>query len=206
MALSANKLDLKKELKSIYDAPRDSVAEVNVPSMHYLMVDGKGDPNTSPEYREAIEALFSTAYALKFAVKKSGGPDYGVMPLEGLWWAEEGKSFDPGNRNDWLWTAGIAQPAVVTEELFESTIEQVKKKKKIPSLSRLRFEPLAEGKSVQTMHVGPYSAEGPAIAKLHHYARERGYSLAGKHHEIYLNTPDRTAPEKLKTIIRQPIQ
>ena len=206
MTLLEKKLDLKKELRLLYDAPKDSVAEVNVPPLHYLMVDGKGDPNTSAEYREAVEALFSTAYGLKFAVKKSGGPDYSVMPLEGLWWTEEGKFFDPSNKRDWLWTASIAQPSIITRDLFDSTVEQIKKKKKLPALARLRFAQLAEGKSVQILHLGPYSAEGPAIAKLHQYAQERGYSLSGKHHEIYLNTPDKTAPEKLKTIIRQPVQ
>lgn len=206
MSTNGKKLDLKKELKELYDAPKGEVAEVEVPPIKYLMVDGKGDPNTSQEYREAVEALFSVAYGLKFSVKKSGGPDYSVMPLEGLWSSGENKPFTPGNKKDWLWTAMIAQPPVVTKQLLNPVLEQVSKKKKLPALSRLRFEPLTEGKSVQIMHIGPYSAEGPAIAKLHQHAEEHGYSLSGRHHEIYLNTPDRTAPEKLKTILRQPVR
>lgn len=206
MTSNGKKLDLKKELKNVYTAPTRKVAEVDVPPMKYLMVDGKGDPNTSQEYHQAVEALFSTAYGLKFAVKKSGGVDYSVMPLEGLWWMEGNKPLNPSDKKDWLWTAMIAQPASVTKQLLDSVLDQVRKKKDLPALSRLRFEPLNEGKAVQILHVGPYSAEGPAIAKLHEHAHEHGYSLSGRHHEIYLNTPDRTAPDKLKTVIRQPVR
>ncbi len=199
------KLDWKKDLKYLYDALKDKVSEVDVPPMNYLMVNGKGDPNTSQEYREAVEALFSTAYAVKFALKKSGGADYSVMPLEGLWWPDGNTPFVPGNKQGWLWTALIAQPPMVTPQLLQTVLDQVKKKS-LPALARLRFESLTEGKSVQILHVGPYSAEGPAIAGLNQYVRESGYQLSGKHHEIYLNAPDRTAAEKLKTIIRQPVR
>jgi hypothetical protein len=201
-----DRLDLKKELKSLYNAPTDEVVEVVVPSIDYLMIDGEGDPSSSRKYKEAIEALFSTAYALKFAVKKSGKADYSVMPLEGLWWAGDTGPFTPNDRHGWLWTAMIAQPAMVTKPLVDSIIPQVKLKKNSAALPVLRFESLEEGRSLQTLHRGPYAAEGPAIARLHLHARERGYALFGKHHEIYLNAPDRTSPDKLKTIIRQPVR
>jgi hypothetical protein len=203
---AAKKVDLKKEQKQLYTAPIGEVSEVPVPPANYLMISGKGDPNKSKEYSEAIEALFSVAYALKFSVKKSRGIDYGVMPLEGLWWTEAGKPFQSEDKSSWCWTAMILQPEYVTQELFKSVLEEVHKKKKLPALSRIRFEKYTEGKAIQIMHIGPYSEEHSTIERLHRYAQERGYKLAGKHHEIYLNNPPRTAPPKLKTILRQPVQ
>jgi len=203
--LEEERLDLKKEMKYLYDAPKDKVTEVDVPPINYLMVDGQGDPSTSPEYHQAVEALFSAAYGLKFAVKKLVGTDYSVMPLESLWWTKGDKPLVPLNKNEWFWTALIAQPSVVTKHLLDSVLEKAKKKN-IAALARLRFEPLAEGRSVQILHIGPYSGEGPTITKLHQYVSEHSYVFSGKHHEIYLNTPERTAPEKLKTIIRQPVR
>ena len=200
------KLDLRKELRHIYEAAQDKVAEIDVPVLNHLRIDGKGDPNTSRGYREAVESLFATAYALKFAVKKSSGIDYSVMPLESLWWTERGKPFFSENKKDWLWSALIVQPPVVTGELLGRLLEQVKERKALPALARLRLEPFVEGKSLQTLHIGPYSAEGLTIGKLHQYAKEHGYSLSGRHHEIYLNTPQRTVPERLRTIIRQPVR
>jgi hypothetical protein len=200
------KLDLKKELKHLYSAPSNRVVEVNVPPINYLMIDGRGDPNTSQQYHAAVEALFSAAYGLKFAVRKSGGPDFSVMPLEGLWWTKGNQPFISGDRKDWFWTALIAQPPVVTQKLLASVLDEVNKKKNLPALARLRFEMLTEGQSVQILHLGPYSAEGPSITKLHQHVGEGGYSPSGKHHEIYLNTPGRTASEKLKTILRQPVR
>lgn len=206
MSTPAKKLDWKKELKDLYSASKEEATEVDVPPTTYLMIDGKGDPNTSGEYREAIETLFPVAYALKFAIKKSGGADYSVMPLEGLWWTDGNTPFTPGNKEGWLWTALIAQPSMVTQQVLDPVLSEVKKKKQLPALGRLRLERLTEGKSVQILHVGPYSAEGPTIGKLHQYAQQHGYHPSGKHHEIYLNTPGRTADEKLKTIIRQPVR
>jgi hypothetical protein len=203
------KLDLKKELKHLYNPPANKVTEVDVPPANYLMIGGQGDPNTSQEYRQAVEALFSVSYGLKFAVKEQVGVDYSVMPLEGLWWTKGNKPFTAANtqnKKDWRWTAMISQPSMVTRPLLACVLEQTKKKKALPALPLLRFEALTEGKAVQILHIGPYSAEEPTITKLHDYARERGYSLTGKHHEIYLNTPDRTAPQKLKTVIRHPVR
>lgn len=206
MIATINKVDLKKEMKQLYTAPAGEVVEVVVPGANYLMIDGKGDPNTSKEYSAAIEALFSVSYPLKFAIKKRSGIDYSVMPLEGLWWPEAGALFQGGDRSSWCWTAMILQPEDVTQPLFEEICRDVTKKKKLPALPRLRLQHYSEGKAVQTMHTGPYSEEHSTIDRLHRYATDHGYTLAGKHHEIYLNTPQRTAPEKLKTILRQPVR
>jgi hypothetical protein len=203
---TGKKLDLKKEMKQLYAASAKDVAEVIVPPMSYVMIDGQGDPNTSADYHAAVEALFSVSYTLKFAMKKSGGADYSVMPLESLWWTEGNKPFEWGEKSDWHWTAMIAQPSFVTREEFKSALDALKKKKDLAALPRMRFEPYKEGKSLQILHVGPYSAEGPTVARLRDRAKQNDYSFSGKHHEIYLSTPDRTAPEKLKTIIRQPVK
>jgi hypothetical protein len=206
MSVTISRIDFKKEMKHLYTAPTGGVVEVNVAAANYLMVDGRGDPNTSKVYREALEALFSTAYPLKFAVKKQHGVDYGVLPLEGLWWMDNGKAFQREDKNSWCWTAMIMQPEFITQELVEHTLAEVRKKKKLPGLDRIRLERLEEGKCVQTLHIGPYSEENEAVARLHSHANEHGYALHGKHHEIYLNTPERTAPEKLKTVLRQPVR
>lgn len=201
------KLDLKKELKYLYNPSTKTVTVEDVPPMNFLMVDGRGDPNVSPEYTAAVEALYALAYALKFKVKKSkGGTDYAVMPLEGLWWVEDMTQFDINNKTAWQWTMMIMQPAFVTAVLFADTLREVSEKKKLPALSRVRFERFAEGRAAQIMHLGPYSAEGPTVARLHDYIRQNGHALHGKHHEIYLGDPRKTAPEKLRTVIREPFQ
>jgi len=203
------KIDFKKELKQLYNPSAKEAAIVDVPPMNYLMVDGTGDPNTAQEYQEAIEALYAVAYALKFTIKKEQVIDYGVMPLEGLWWTDDMAQFSTENKGIWKWTAMIMQPEYVTAELVEPALEQVAKKKKLPALSRMRFESLHEGLSAQIMHIGPFSAEGPTIEKLHSFIKENGYEfdgLTGKHHEIYLSDVRRVAPEKMKIVIRQPVK
>jgi len=199
------KVDLKKTLKHLYNPSAKVVSVVDVPPMNFLMIDGVGDPNVSPEYRQAMEALFSLSYALKFRVKKEIGVDYVVMPLEGLWWTDDPSQFSMTNKAIWKWTAMIMQPEYVTYEFFEKALAEVKRKKGLPTLDRVRFETYHEGLSAQIMHIGPYAAEEPTIAKLHSFIRDNGYELNGKHHEIYLSDPRRTAPEKLKTVLRQPI-
>ena len=202
------KIDFKKELKHLYNPPSKAVVIVDVPPMNYLMVDGKGDPNTSREAQEAIETLFPVAYAIKFTVKKEQGIDYGVMPLEGLWWTDDMAQFTPENKDIWKFTYMIMQPEYVTGDLVDKALEEVKKKKNPPALSEIRFESLHEGLSVQIMHLGPFSAEGPTVDRLHSLIRENGYSfdgLAQKHHEIYLSDFRRVAPEKMRTILRQPM-
>jgi len=164
------KLDWKKELKHLYQASAREVVQVEVPAMNYLMVDGQGDPNTSQEYADAVAALFATAYSLKFMVKKGAlAIDYGVMPLEGLWWAKDMSKFSTGDKSNWLWTAMIAQPPFITREMVDTAIAAVAKKKSPAAISRLRFEAYTEGRCAQIMHIGPFSEEGPAIEKLHHF-------------------------------------
>ena len=200
------KIDYKKELKHLYSASAKKVEIVEVPLMNFLMIDGQGDPNTSKSFQEAVEALFSVSYTLKFMVKKSeGGIDYGVMPLEGLWWTEDMSRFSIDAKEDWQWTMMIMQPEPVTGELACEAITQVRKKKNTVALGSLRFEAFTEGKAAQIMHVGPFSAEGPTIQKVHDHIKAAGGTLSGKHHEIYLSDTRKAAPEKWKTIVRQPL-
>jgi hypothetical protein len=198
------KKDFKKELKDFYTAPTKDVSEVDVPAFDFVMVDGSGDPNTSEEFKEAIQMLYKFSYTLKFKVKKSDKAiDYGVMPLEGLWWAEDMNDYMTGNRNTWKWTLMIMQPFIDTS-VFEDVKVEIGKKAKLPALSRLRLEKYHEGPSVQIMHVGPYAAEAENIKKLHDHIRESGHELSGKHHEIYLSDARRVDPAKMKTLLRQP--
>jgi hypothetical protein len=175
--------------------------------MNFIMVDGKGDPNTSQEYADAIEALYPVAYTIKFTCKKKYEHDFGVMPLEGLWWAEDMSTFSVHDKSSWRWTAMIMQPSVVTNEIFSQALEQVAHKKLLRSLDKVRFATYDEGRAAQVMYIGPYADEGPTITGLHEFIRQQGGVLSGSikhHHEIYLGDPRRTSPEKLKTIIRQP--
>jgi len=199
------KIDLKKELKNLYNPPKEIVL-VDVSEMNFLMIDGVGDPNTAQEYKDAIEALYTVSYTLKFMVKKEKEVDYVVMPLEGLWWTEPMSQFSMENKDIWKWTAMIMQPEYVTEEFFNRAIEQVKVKKNLPALSKIKFKSFHEGLSAQLMYIGPYSDEGPTIEKLHSFIKGKGYELRGKHHEIYLSDPNKSSPEKLKTVIRQPVK
>jgi hypothetical protein len=180
---------------------------LDVPAMDFLMVDGTGDPETSSEYREALQALFGISYTLRFSLKKERAIEYKVGPLEGLWWADDPAAFSSGDRGGWHWTAMIVQPDLITEELVRRAANQLGAKKDVPSLERVRLEWFEEGRCAQVMHIGTYDAEGPTIERLHAFIRERGYGFDGrhqKHHEIYLGDPRRAAPEKLRTIIRQP--
>ncbi len=199
------KINLKKELAEFYNPSKTKVSLVDVPSMNFLMIDGKGDPNTSPAYVEAIEALYAVSYTLKFTIKKGEmAIDYGVMPLEGLWWVEDMRHFDPEKKEDWLWTAMIMQPDFIKEEMVQDAMETVKRKKNPEALTKIRFESFHEGPSAQIMHIGPFSEEGPTIEKVHDHIHSQGFDLTGKHHEIYLSDIRRATPEKWKTIIRQP--
>jgi len=200
------KLDLKKQLTELYQASAKRVSQVTVPPLRYLMIDGQGDPNTSPEYAEAIEALFSVSYTAKFAVKKGPlGIDYAVMPLEGLWWADDWSAFATGDKAKWQWTMMILQPDFEPDSVIEDAIAAVRKRKDLPALSKLRLEEFSEGECAQILHIGPFSAEGPTIARLHEHILLHG-RLAGKHHEIYLSDVRRADPAKWKTILRQPMR
>ena len=201
------KLDLKKKLKHLYSPSKKEVVLVDVPPMNFLMIDGKGDPNTSESYRQALEALYGVAYTLKFDLKKRGvGPDFTVMPLEGLWWMEGREDFDPEDKDNWSWTSMILQPDHITTEHLTTAMDQLKEKKDPPALEQMRFEMHDEGLSAQIMHIGPYAEEGPTIEKLHRFVEEQGYKFHKKHHEIYLGDPRRTKPENLQTVIRHPVR
>ncbi len=201
-----NKIDFRKTLKEFYNPPRNPVI-VDVPKLQYLMIDGKGYPGTSQEYQEAIEALYPIAYTLRFALKRANVIDYKVMPLEGLWWAKDMKAFTISSRKEeWLWTSMIMQPPQVTKEHYQEALKIVQKKKSPVALSKMRLETYQEGLSVQVMHIGPFSEEAPVIEAMHQHAFDQGFDLHGKHHEIYLSDFRKTAPERLRTVIRQPIQ
>ncbi len=199
------KLDYKKQYKNLYSSKPGKVEEVTVPKLRYLMVDGIGDPN-GQEFQDAVGALYSASYTLKFSRKKAGlEPDYRVGALEGLWWMEGKVRWDVNARQDWMWTAMILQPDFVSEEDLAETIRQLKIKKPSPSLDKLKLDYLDEGQSLQIMHVGPYSEERRSIDAMDAYAVEHGLRMHGKHHEIYMGDPWRTKPERLKTILRHPV-
>ncbi|MGD9152283.1 MAG: GyrI-like domain-containing protein [Gammaproteobacteria bacterium] len=201
------KIDLKKELRQLYNPSKKEISVVDVPAMNFLTIDGTGDPNTAQQYKDAVESLFSVSYALKFMIKKGKlGIDYAVMPLEGLWWTEKMEDFSVERKDDWQWTAMIMQPKWVTKVLVKQAIEQVKKKKGFVNLKDLHFTTITEGKAAQIMYIGPYANEAPTIQKIHDFIKQSGNKLSGKHHEIYLNDLRRSAPEKPKTILRQPFE
>ncbi len=198
--------DFKRELKDLYQPSARDFAIVDLPPMRYLMIDGQGDPNTSQDYAEAINALYTVAYTLKFDVKKTDpSADYAVMPLEGLWWSTDMADFAMDQRDTWCWTAMIMQPPVVTAGAVEAALQAAAKKKPLPALPRMRFEEYQEGLCAQILYYGAYKDEGPTIQRLHEFIHARGYVPAGKHHEIYLGDPRRTEPAKLRTVIRQPM-
>ncbi|AID31884.1 hypothetical protein ACVILI_005705 [Mesorhizobium sp. USDA 4775] len=200
------KIDFKKIMKAFWQPPAGVFSLVDVPKLQFAMIDGKGDPNTSEEYRHAIEWLYSVSYPLKFMSKKELGKDYGVAPLEGLWWAEDMSSFLTGDKDLWSWTMMIMQPDWIPAEMFEAALEKARAKLGQPPES-LRLQSFHEGLAVQIMHIGPYSAEGPTILRLHEeFLPANGLVENGKHHEIYLGDPRKAAPEKLKTVIRQPVK
>lgn len=200
------KIDLTKNQKALYFPSAKAPELVEVPSMAYLMLDGSGPPG-SPVYQAIVSALYSLSYTLKFAVKKQQGIDYGVLPLEGQWWAPDGQDFRMDVRDNWQWTMMIRQPEWVTAELIEAARAKVIDKggDAAAEAAKARLEVLDEGLAAQILHIGPYSAEPPVIQRLHAFVTEQGYRLRGKHHEIYMGDPNRTAPEKLKTVLRHPV-
>lgn len=200
------KIDLKKELKQLYLPSAKEVVQVDVPAFQFLMIDGEGDPNTSQVYAQAVEALFAVSYTAKFMVKK--GPqaiDYAVMPLEGLWWADDMSAFAANDKSKWKWTMMIMQPHFVETAVIHAAIAEVKRKKALPAVDALRLENFTEGLCAQVLHVGPFSEEGPTIQRVHDFIVASS-TLTGKHHEIYLSDIRRAKPSKWKTIIRQPLK
>jgi hypothetical protein len=157
-----------------------------------------------------LEALYGLSYTLKFGVKlgKYGKQkvDYPVMALEGLWWMDDMREFSPVRKDEWKWTAMMMQPDFITPDLVELARADLIKKKNPAAAPKIRCEPYPEGLSAQIMYIGPFADEGPTIQRLHEFIHASGHQLRGKHHEIYLSDLRRTAPEKLKTVIRQPMQ
>ena len=202
----ADKTDLKKTLDA-YQAKRDRFRIVDVPDLRYLMIDGHGDPNSSPAFTEAVEALYPVAYTLKFAGKRELGRDYVVMPLEGQWWAQDMAAFTTArDKSRWDWTLLILVPDWTTPEMFAAAVEQVRAKGGPARLGDVRLETLSEGRCVQTLHVGPFDAEAATLARMHdEFIPAHGLRRTGRHHEIYLSDFRRVAPEKQRTILRQPV-
>ncbi|MBE0410455.1 MAG: GyrI-like domain-containing protein [Anaerolineales bacterium] len=204
------KIDLKQDLKHLYAPSAKQIEIVVVPEFQFAMIDGQIEPglepNTSPSFQQAIEAIYGIAYTLKFMSKqREQDPiDYTVMALEGLWDVEEGE-FDINRKDNWLWTLMIMQPKHIDEDMFAQARQHLQKKKDNPAIEKLRLERFHEGLSIQTMHIGPYSEEPATVVRMESYARENGYIMRGCHHEIYLGDPRRAQPEKLKTILRHPV-
>ena len=200
------KIDFKKTLKPLFDPPRRFVM-MDVPEMQFVMADGHGDPNTAQEYKDVIEALYAVAFKMKFVSKKILEKDYVVPPLEGLWWAEDMATFASRENSAWDWTMMIMTPDWISAEIFNEAVAQVHKAKDPAALGKVRLERYHEGLSVQIMHIGSYDDEGPVLAKMHNdFLPESGFVENGKHHEIFLSDPRRAAPEKMKTVLRQPVR
>ena len=198
--------DVKRARRELY-APRPGAVQlVDVPEMRFLVVDGRGDPNTAPAYREAVEALFTASYAVRAAAKGALGRVYTVAPLEGLWSAEDLAAFRTRDKGAWQWSMMIVQPDWIPAELVDDALASARRTKRRPALDLVRFEPYAEGRSAQFLHVGPYDDEGPALRRLHEeFLPAHGLAPGGRHHEVYLSDPRRTEPAKLRTILRQPV-
>jgi Uncharacterized conserved protein len=203
--------DFKKEFKDLYQ-PKD-ISVTDVPEMLFIMIDGKGDPNTSADYLSAVEVLYGLSYSIKMSKMSGKLPegyfDYVVPPLEGLWNYDDGGPFRFGEKNKFVWTSMIRQPEFVTREIFEAAKTSLLKKKPELDLSKAKLEKFKEGLCVQALHTGPYDGEPATIAKMEKFILENGYSSDfgfRRHHEIYLSDPRKTETEKLKTIIRQPIK
>ena len=197
--------DIKKERKDLYAPKPGNFEFVDVPEMGFLMVVGHGDPNTSSAYREAVEALYATSYAVRAVAKTRLGRVHTVGPLEGLWSAQDMEVFRTRDKSAWDWTMMIAQPEWITVEVVDLGLAAAQKKR-LPALGLVRFERYAEGRSVQILHLGPYDDEGPTLARLHdEFLPVNGLVPTGRHHEIYLSDARKTQPAKLKTILRQPV-
>ena len=193
--------DIKKALPALYAPKPGGWHVVDVPEIAFLMVDGHGDPNTSSAYADAVAALYTLSYTVRAIAKAELGRVHTVGPLEGLWSADDPSVFRTREKSAWDWTMMISQPAWITPDVVEAAMRKKK------AVDGVRFAPYAEGRSVQVLHVGSYDDEGPVLAELHReYLPEHGLTFNGRHHEVYLSDPRRTAPEKLRTILRQPVR
>ncbi|RIJ77610.1 hypothetical protein D1871_06515 [Nakamurella silvestris] len=202
-----HKHDLKAELHQLYAPSRTEFTLVEVPELAFLAVDGTGDPNTSTAYREAVEALYALSYAVKFAARAALDRDHVVMPLEGLWHADDSLAFTRRQKDRWRWRMMILQPDWIGAELIEECRTQVARKKDLPALPLIRHLRYAEGRSLQILHIGSYDDEAPVLERLHReFMPAAGLTFNGDHHEIYLSDPRRVAPERLRTALRQPVR
>lgn len=201
-----DKVDFKKSLDA-YRARRGQFRIVDVPKMQYLMIDGHGDPNTAPAFAQALESLYPVAYTLKFASKIDLGRDYVVMPLEGLWWAEDMAAFTAArDKSQWDWTLLMMVPDWIDQDMFSAAVERAEGKNPRARLGDIRLETLSEDRCVQTLHVGSFDDEAEVLAQMHHeFIPDTGLRMVGTHHEIYLSDTRRVAPEKQRTILRQPV-
>ena len=207
----SKKIDFKKDFKKLFLPPREPVV-IKVPKYDFLMVDGQGAPK-GQEYQDALMAIYSCHFTIKFTLKFAKvGPEYTMPPLDTLWWLKGNRTFDIASKEEWFWTAMLMQPKHITQKQLKEAIATIKKKEKEkgtkhnPALGKIKLGQFEEGLCVQIMHIGPYSAEEPTIRKLHQFALDQVYKLRGKHHELYLSDPRRTKPDKLKTVIRQPVK
>lgn len=200
------KIDFKKSV-DCYQAKNHEFSIIDVPKMHYLMIDGHGDPNTSEDFQTAIKTLYPIAYKLKFASKQDLGKDYIVMPLEGLWWSENMASFTSArDKSQWDFTLMIMQPDWITKEMFQAALQKVAEKDSPKQLAKVRFEALDEGLCVQTLHIGSFDSESEILEKMHHeFIPEHGLKMVKKHHEIYFSDFRKVAPDRLRTLLRQPV-
>ena len=202
-----DKFDFRKSYPELYSPGRRDFTLVQVPPLQFLAVDGHGNPNTSEDYAQALECLYPVAYALKFRSKNELEQDFTVAPLEGLWRAGDPEAFARGDKDSWDWTMLLAQPEWITAAMVAEAVESVSVKKGLPGLERVRLLPLEEGLSAQILFTGPYDDEAPVLARLHRiWMPEHELTFNGDHHEVYLNDPRRTAPEKLRTVLRQPVR
>jgi len=206
MVAAATKVDYARELSHLYRAHEEPEL-VEVPPMHFLMVDGHGDPSGSKPFQLAVDALYAASYGLKARIRKLDGVEYSVMPLEGLWWIPHARVWDFGNKSDWDWTLMIMQPDLVTQQLVDEETARSGRRRKglVPVFERMRFERFHEGLSAQVLHRGSYGRERPTLERLYSFVREQGFLPTGKHHEIYLSDPSTTSPGRLRTVVRQPV-
>ncbi|TCP46785.1 hypothetical protein EV191_11361 [Tamaricihabitans halophyticus] len=202
-----DKYDIKKAHKELYAPPSKDFTVIDVPEFQYLAIDGRGNPNTAATYTNAVEALYGVAYTLKFASKKTLGRDFVVAPLEGLWRADDPTVFHSRRKDQWEWTMLLSQPDWITEDMVRTAIDNARAKKDNPALDNVQLRTITEGTCVQILHIGSYDEETPTLDRLHNsYLPDNGLTFNGDHHEIYLSDPRRTAPAKLKTILRQPVR
>ena len=199
-----HKIDLKKRYRDLFSARR-TPRLVEVPRLSYFMIDGQGPP-AGEAFQTAIQALYSTAYTLKFALKAAGRTDFVAPPLEALWWSADPRAFEENRRGVWHWTLMLMLPEHVGNADLQAALATLeRKRKRAQAHDQIRLATLEEGRAVQALYVGPYDDMGPAVDQLRAFADSHGYRQVGRHHDIYLSDPNRTAPEKLKTILRRPV-